>query len=469
MTKKRNVVLVLFFIFLISSCVTSDKSPTIVSGDIDEQLQHYLQVNKVESIIKPDTSPEKVELGKLIFFDKVLSGNKNISCATCHLPQAGTSDALPVSVGEGGKGAMEKRIPPKDENDKFVFVPRNSLDIFNRGDFQTMFWDGRVMVRKNGVFLAPVSGTPQMKNLEIWSPAKLVLPDNLDSALAAQAMFPPTSDTEMRGDPHENSIGKIDSWEWQDIWKGLINRLTEIEEYRELFKKAYPKVETEDLNFAHAANAIAAFEINAFTLTDAPFDRYLAGDKNALSVDEKKGAILFYGKAKCGNCHAGSLMTDQVFHNRVVPQVGPGKGNIPAGRIDGTWDTGRGGVTNFSEYFYSFRTPPLRNVAKTGPWMHDGIYTKLEDTVSHELNPIKSAKNYDPYKHLPKDIADLYRPEQLKTIMSFVDSNEIAPVQLSQSEMNDLMAFLHSLTSPSLEQLVKIVPKSVPSGLPVED
>lgn len=268
---------------------------------------------------------------------------------------------------------------------------------------------------------------------------------------------------------HENSLANIDSWEWTDIWEGLIARLLAIDGYKELFSEAYPDVPHEKLNFTHAANAIAAFEIDAFTLTDAPFDQYLAGNDNSLSDDEKRGALLFYGKAGCGRCHSGSLLTDQVFHNRLVPQLGPGKGNIPAGRFDGTWDAGRGGVTGFSEYFYSFRTPPLRNVSKTGPWMHDGAYTKFESAVRHELDPLKSADTYDPNAELPENIVQLYRSEQMKTIKSFVNRKEIEPVKLEDKEFGELMAFLHSLTSPSLDHLIKLVPEKVPSGLPVED
>lgn len=156
------IIAVLFF----SSCIPGNLPDSRLTGTIDEQLRAVLKIHKVEPIQKAQSSPVKVELGRLLFWDKILSGNKNISCATCHLPQAATSDALPVSIGEGGIGAAAKRIPPADKGKDLIFVPRNSPDIFNRGDFQTMFWDGRVMVRKNGAFLAPVSGTPQIYNME---------------------------------------------------------------------------------------------------------------------------------------------------------------------------------------------------------------------------------------------------------------------------------------------------------------
>nr|MBF0220802.1 hypothetical protein [Desulfobulbaceae bacterium] len=128
---------------------------------------------------------------------------------------------------------MTSRILPVNEASKPVFVPRNATDLFNRGDFVTMFWDGRVMARKGGHFFAPVGGSEQRKNLEMWTPAAFALPDGLDSALAAQAMFPPTSDTEMRGNFHENHLGSLNRWDWDKIWQGLIVRVLEINEYRE--------------------------------------------------------------------------------------------------------------------------------------------------------------------------------------------------------------------------------------------
>ncbi len=444
----------------------------VYASSLDGPLRKALSANLVEAIEKPETAPAKVTLGRLLFWDKILSGNKNISCATCHLPQAATSDALSLSIGQGGTGMMSSRIPPKDNQDQPIFVPRNSLDIFNRAEFVTFFWDGRVMTRKGGHFFAPVGGSDARQKLKMWTPAAFSLPANLDSGLAAQAMFPPTSDTEMRGRYQENHLGNFERWDWLKIWPGLISRILEFKEYRDLFQKAYPNTPQQELTFAHAANAIAAFEIDAFTLTDSPFDQYLRGNATALSDLEKKGALLFYGKAKCAQCHSGKLMTDQIFHNRAVPQIGPGKGeNLPAGGSDGTWDAGRGGVTGFTEYYYSFRTPPLRNVEKTGPWMHDGAFTSLEATVIHELDPIKSAQNYDPQSQLPTQYALTYRQAQMDTIASLAltKPGAVERISLNSNEFQQLIAFLKTLTSPSLGELISITPKKVPSGLPVED
>ena len=110
-----------------------------------------------------------------------------------------------------------------------------------------------------------------------------------------------------------------------DIWSALTDRLLAFPEDQLLFRNAYPQIAEEDLGFQHAANAIAAYEVAAFSFADSQWDRYLAGDHDALSEDAKRGALLFYGEAGCSNCHGGILMTDQEFHNIGVPQLGPGK------------------------------------------------------------------------------------------------------------------------------------------------
>jgi len=463
---------ILSCLFFIHACVSTPPASMDSSNDLDAQLRKSLALNDVHPIKKQKTDPAKVELGRMLFWDKILSGNKNIACVTCHLMEAATGDALPLSVGEGGEGVMMSRKPPLDEHDNPILVPRNATDLFNRAEFVTLFWDGRVMSRRDGHFVAPVGGSEFRKALELWTPAAFRLPEKLDSGLAAQAMFPPTSDTEMRGNVHENPLGSLERWEWTKIWNGLMERLLAIDEYVQLFNKAYPDTPREELTFAHVANAIAAFEIAAFTITDAPFDHYLRGDNQALTPSEKKGALIFYGKGGCGRCHSGKLMTDEIFHNRMVPQIGPGKGiHIPAGGIDGTWDKGRAGVTGIAEYAYAFRTPPLRNVEKTGPWMHDGVYATLEATVRHELDPLTTAQNYDPYSQLPEHYAKTFKKDQMTRIATFAlrKPEDIERIELNDDEFNDLIAFLKALTSPSLDQLARLNPAQVPSGLPVKD
>lgn len=418
---------------------------------LDFVLRAMLSSAGVGPVEKPATDAAKVRLGQALFFDKILSGNRNISCSTCHTPVAFTGDGLPVSIGQGGQGLAQSRTPPTDANGDPVFIPRNAPDVFNRAGFDTMFWDARVARDPNGALMTPAGDD--------------LLP-GLESALAAQAMFPVTSRDEMRGQSGQNEIADLPDDDLQGVWRILMDRLLAIDEYRQMFAAAYPDTDPNQLTFAHAANAIAAFEIDHWTLPDSPFDQYLAGDDAALSTQAKRGAILFYGKAGCARCHSGSLMTDQKFHNRVVPQVGPGKGDGE----DGTWDFGRERVTGDPADRFRFRTPPLRNVAATGPYMHDGAFSTLEAAVRHCLDPATSAQNYDPAEHLPPELRALYRADQTTTILAAADADEIAPVTLTAAEFEDLMAFLESLTSPGIGSLgIHDIPDSVPSGLPLAD
>jgi cytochrome c peroxidase len=405
----------------------------------------------------PAPDPAKVALGQLLFFDKELSGNRDTSCVTCHQPNLGTGDDLPLAVGTGGSGMAPDRI----RGAMRMMVPRNATELYNRGapEWRTMFWDGRLRTAEDGSFVHPV---------EFDTP----LPEGLDNILAAQAMFPVTSRAEMRGNPQDfdvhgltNEVGGTGEYDLRAVWRALEARLLAIPEYVELFQAAYPDVPVDELTYVHAANALAAFQIDAFTLLDSPWDRYLAGDDSALSDDARQGALLFYGKAGCAECHSGNLLTDQEYYNIAVPQFGPGKG-----RKNAYIDLGHARETENPDDRFAFRTPPLRNVTLTGPWMHNGAYDSLEDAVRHHLDPVVWCEAYD-YSELPADIrSDLVvksdaMAEMLATVVSPSDG---APA-LTDAEIGQIMAFLEALTDPAAADLSHVVPESVPSGLPVAD
>jgi cytochrome c peroxidase len=288
--------------------------------------------------------------------------------------------------------------------------------------------------------------------------------------LAAQAMFPVTSDAEMRGvagdvdvNGQANDLSMVDPADVGGIWAGLMVRLMAIEGYVTLFAAAYPGVPTEELRFSHAANAIAAFEEHAFTLVNSPWDRYLRGESGAMSEAAKRGSVLFFGDASCGACHNGKLLTDQKPHCIGAPQVGPGKGE------GAPHDLGAFLVSGKEAERYAFRTPPLRNVTETGPWMHDGAYTTLEAAVRHHLDAAGALSGYDPSQLRP-DFEETYAFDQ--AVIDEMSANldaKLAPARaLSDAEVADLMAFLDALTDPAARNLAHLVPDTVPSGLPVD-
>ncbi len=444
---------------------------------LDSSLQAVILQHGLQPIdLGPEQEAGKVALGEALFFDKEISGNRDISCATCHHPLLHGGDGLPLPFGTGAKGlGTARKIGVGRE-----LVPRNAPEIFNRGapQWTTMFWDGRV-VEEFDYF---------------GSPAGDKLPAGLDNSLAVQAMFPVTSRAEMRGTagdlcrPYDkepavahvldgeplvvvsedegmelNEVALVEDDDLDAIWEALMDRLLAIPEYRDLFAAAYPQTTLGEFGFQHAANAIAAYEIDAFSFDDSPWDRYLAGDKSALSDEAKAGALLFYGDAGCGSCHSGVLLTDQRYHNIAAPQLGPGK---DASGLD----YGRYLETGEPQDKFAFRTPPLRNVAITGPWLHNGAYTRLADVLEHHLNPTESLGRYAA-DHLPSAVRESLRnePDVITQVLSTLDPLIQGRRALSDEELARIMAFLHAQTSPSAVDLSYLVPETVPSGLPVWD
>jgi cytochrome c peroxidase len=449
-----------------------------------------------------NAASEKIELGRLLFFDKILSGNRNISCATCHHPELGTTDGLALGLGEGPEGlGPDRRAGMTEATAVHGRIPRNSPALFNLGarEFVRMFHDGRVETDPNGYYEGG-----------FVTPARWKLPKGLDNVLAAQAMFPVTSPTEMAGQKGENPIADAVSLNNAagpgGVWEQLAERLRAIPEYVDRFKAAYPGQvdEAEDITYVLAANAIAAFEAQAFRADDSPFDRYLRGSHESLSSREMRGMQLFYGEGQCGSCHSGKFQTDHEFHAIAMPQIGPGKAD---GSDADYWrhsgerafleDFGRGRVTVRPEDEFKFRTPSLRNVELTGPWGHDGAYDHLEDVVRHHLDPLGSLERYecdaDALPRLDRVLEltaagsrwsqswlsdgrragflmrDTWVQGDVDLRERIARANELAAIELSDPEIEDLVAFLLSLTDPSSRDLPSVAPRRVPSGLPIDD
>lgn len=455
---------------------------SVRAADLDAALQSLIAQQGLRPLPPaPPPDPAQVALGRALFFDKELSGNRDISCATCHHPQLATADGLPLSIGTGGTGlGPARQLGPNRE-----IVPRHATELFNRGlaEWRTMFWEGRV------------SGSAAEG---FHTPAGTSLPPGLDSVLAAQAMFPVTirnemrggwyniagypiqpgtvldesaygarptgwEDTDLYGRPNELAAIPDDSQYLPQIWVLLMQRLLAIPAYRELFRQAYPDVPPAELGFQHAANALAAFQADAFTFTHSAWDRYLAGDTMALDNQAKEGALLFYGRAGCATCHSGPLFTDQQYHNIGVPQFGPGRDEVAP------LDYGRYAISRDPADRYAFRTPPLHNVALTGPWLHNGAYDSLEAVIGHHLQPAEALRAYDG-RSLPPELRQTLQnyPVTIDDILLTL-SPELGHTPLNGREVAQLVAFLESLTDPVAADLGHLVPDAVPSGLPVAD
>lgn len=238
--------------------------------------------------------PERIELGKHLFFDPRLSGSNWISCATCHNPALGWSDGLPTAIGHGMK-----------------LLGRATPTILNTGYQSFQFWDGRV------------------KTLE------------------EQALAPIIADGEM--------AGNLDD---------IVKKLAAIKGYQSMFEEAYPG---EGVNKVTIAKALASFE-RSIVATEAPFDRFYRGDKTAIDASAKAGFELFKGKANCAACHQNHNFSDDGFHNIGLKE---------------NQDVGRFSKVPIQVLKGAFKTPTLRDITLTAPYMHNGMYKTLEEVVDH--------------------------------------------------------------------------------------
>ena len=400
----------------------------------------------------------EAKLGQLLFYDPILSGNKEVACATCHHPSLGTGDGLSLSLGDGGKGLGNKRIVDY-ENLPEQRVPRNAQPLFNLGakQFKTLFHDGRVQVD-----LSRPSG--------LRTPLEEEMVEGFSSIISAQTMFPVLSADEMAGHYSENEISEAvrrgtltgEGGAWDLISK----RVGSVPAYSDFFIDIYDHIEVaKDIKFTDISNAVAAFMEFEWRSDTSPFDDFLQG-RFDLSISQEKGMELFYGKANCSSCHAGALFTDHQFHATGQPQVGPGK----AARFQShSRDLGRFRVTGNIKDKYAFRTPSLRNVELTGPWGHAGAYNELEAFLGAHIDPYLALSNYDKSNvTLTKyDTNDWKIMDDASEVKAIADAISIKPVIISEGEVTDLLAFLGTLTDTKAQKGRLGIPETVPSGLKI--
>lgn len=422
------------------------------------------QSNPAELTLGPDDflpfDPAKARIGQLLFYDKILSGNRNISCATCHHHDLGSGDGLSLGIGEGGTGIGPDRLPGTGADRIVKRIPRNAPGLWNLGakEIHVMFHDGRLSISddyENG----------------FNSPAEEWLPPGLDSLISAQSIFPLVAQFEMAGNPRENEIigavhDRIDA-----AWPIIAKRVRTIPGYGDLFVDAFDDVDSADqVTITHLANAMGAFMALEFQSFDSPWDAYLTG--TPLPQDAERGRELFFGRGNCASCHSGPLFSDQKFHALGLPAFGPGRTRRfdPLAR-----DVGHMGESDDLADAYRFRTPMLRNVALTGPYGHNGAFPTLSAMIEHHLDPVESRAKWT------RDMAALPDAPWLAAIDFVIqtDSREmqrqaaaldITPIDLTDSEIADIEAFLHSLTGKAAQdqRFWLGVPTTVPSGLPID-
>jgi len=302
---------------------------------------------KKESTVIPDDNPltkEKVELGKLLFFDRRLSMNDIIACASCHIPSLAFTDGQPVSTGinsqQGGRSAPTA---------------------INRVFSSAQFWDGRA------------------------------------ATLEDQSVGPLINSVEHGFANHDE----------------LVVKLNDIEGYKKLFQNAFGS----GISVKTIGQAIASFQRTILS-GNSPFDQYNSGaDPEALSISAKNGLELFRGKALCFTCHSGPNFSDEKFHNLGVDWDGDHV------------DLGRYVVTKDAKDMGAFKTPTLREITRTSPYMHDGGFATLRQVVDFYNQGGIANPHKDPL---------------------------VQPLKLTETEKNDLVTFLESLNGEGWQMIPPI-------------
>lgn len=404
---------------------------------LEKDLRNVVSVKRIRGLTTanvPKLNEAQVALGRLLFFDKELSGTRDVACATCHHPAFGYTDGLSLSVGVGGD-----KLGPGRKHPDGVLIARNSPPIYYSGLMPTMFWDRRVRRVRQGAARRSITPEGVMD----------LAPDE------AQALFPLVDTWEMRGQGHD-----LDGLNEKEYRNALLERLKKFPAYVDGFKSAYGE---EGMTVENMGRAIAAFE-RSHTYVNAPWDRYLAGDAKALTDQQKRGANLFFGRAGCDNCHSGPLLSDFGIRNILVPQFGPGRG---LGEERGE-DFGAEDDLKNENARYTFRTPTLRNVTLTAPYMHNGAFNTLRETVLHYRDKAGSTLTFNirqlaqaPDLSKPVTLSgDFFRRQDFQMLL--------VPDDLTDEEVDDIVAFLETLTDPQAVNRRQDVPDAVPSGLPVD-
>jgi len=325
----------------------------------------------------PTDTSAKVELGRLLFFDPILSATRDVACATCHHPQYGWADARPTPLGVHAKGiGPERKLV---QNAEFMPLRRNTPTILNAAF--------------NGI----ESGKP-------FDPAKSpMFWDNRVQSLESQALAPIRQREEMRGDVCTEA----------EAVPAMIERLKAIPDYIRRFDG--------EITAGKVTEAIAAYERTLIT-PDSPFDRFMRGDKTAMSPAQQHGMQVFQ-KAGCALCHNGPMLSDFKLH--------------AIGLSDAT--------TNRTE----FRTPTLRNLKHTAPYMHHGGNVTLEDVLFF-------------YDRLMDQAAETLEGGDIATLPPL--DPLLRQMNLLPEDTAPILTFLEALNSDDYD---KSAPQSVPSGLPV--
>lgn len=386
------------------------------------------------------------DVGRFLWFDTIAGLADDNSCGGCHSPGAGFGDTQSIAIGVDNNGVVGPgRTGPRNQ--------RRTPSAINTVLYPRLMWNGR---------FAALSGD-SFDNSQGFS---FPLPEGMSLSgkshlLVAQAFIPPTERVEAAG---FDFVGDNDA-----IRAEVVNRLNAAPGYVQKMAAIFPEVAAGGpITYDMFAQATAEFE-STLVFANAPVDRFARGHREAMNDSQKRGALLFFGKAGCVSCHSVSGGSNEMFsdfENHVigVPQIVPSVTNMVYDGPGQNEDFGLEQVTGDPEDRYMFRSAPLRNLAVASTFMHNGAFTTLESAIVHHLDVPASVAAFTT-AHLAPDLQNPIGP--MEDVLDRLDPLLQAPIALTAAELADLVEFVgNGLTDERAKQdnLDRLIPASVPSG-----
>jgi len=434
--------------------------------------------------------PALADLGRLLFFDRVASLHNDNACAGCHAPSHGFGDTQSIAIGiQSNLLVGPHRQGPRNQ--------RRTPSVANTAFYPALMWNGRFSAPsgdpfdgRRGFLFPPPEGSTRFRPNDPL----------IRHLLIAQAFMPPTELNEAAGftgihdglgglDPRyavfDDGEGETcpaagaDGFRNEPIRSRVAQRLNAAPGYVARFGTVFPAVRAgAPVDMTMFARAIAEFELS-LRAANAPIDRFARGDTAAMNASEKRGALLFFGRANCVACHAVSGNANEMFsdfqmHNIGVPQIAPrfgvGTGNTIFDGPGEDEDYGLAQVTGLTADRYRFRTSPLRNAALQPAYFHNGAFTRLEDAVRHHLDVPGSLKSYDAGRAgVASDLRGRLAPAA--NVGATIDPLLRAPmpdsIRLDAQEQDDLIRFVRNgLLDERMQARTAcaLAPTSLPSG-----
>ena len=467
------------------------RSSRALDAQLTEVLQQQGFTGRIEATLEPRlgrrVDQKLADLGRLLWFDNAHSLHRDNTCGGCHSPSNGFGDTQSIAIGVDNNGLVgPNRTGPRNQ--------RRSPMVINTAFYPKLMWNGRFFANA-----APghTLGDPFSKMFGFTFPApEAGTLGYFDHLLQAQAFIPPTELVEVAGftgtkdtdlserfAQFDNGKGlpvphPIDGFRNDAIRSNVLDILNSIPGYRLAFGRVFPEVARGGpITFDMFGRAIAEFE---FTLVfaDAPVDKFARGHQSAMTLEEKRGALVFFGEGKCVTCHSVRGKSNEMFsdfQNHVigVPQLAPifgvGRSNMIFDGPGENEDFGAQQISGDLADRYMFRTAPLRNIAVQPAFFHNGSFTTIEAAIRHHLNAVDSARRYDPTA--AGIDRDLSRAElgPIEPVLDRLDPTLARGIDLSKAQIDDLTEFVTTglLDKRALKgNLCKLIPRVVPSQLP---